>query len=103
MTPIQLRRALIDDPEIPVTFIEWLWGNHHVWEAFEAEAMKIIARGFDHYSARTIIHVLRHHSLVQEDAATPWKLNDHLSPYLARAFNHAYPQHSHLFKLRKVR
>lgn len=103
MNPIQHRRALINDPEIPVTFIEWLWANQPIWQAFCAQALKVIAQGRDHYSSKTILEYLRHETLLQEDSTSHWKLNNNNTAYLARAFNHAYPQHSHLFKLRKVR
>ncbi len=62
--------------------------NPGVYAAFVAEAEAIRAaqlrRGEDpHYSARTIIHYLRHHSATR-DTTSPFKLNDHLSAYFAR-------------------
>lgn len=80
-------------------FIEWLPNNMHIWDAFVAEAFKIIRKGFKHYSARTIIHVLRHHSAISEKDGE-WKINNNHSPYLARLFALRYPQHEDLFKYR---
>jgi hypothetical protein len=64
--------------------------------------MKIINKGFKHYSARTIIHVLRHHSAITE-ANGEWKINNNYSPYLARLFALEYPQHATLFEYRKIK
>jgi hypothetical protein len=80
-------------------FIEWFPDNEHVWNAFVSEALKVKRKGFKHYSARTIVHVLRHHSAVAENGSG-WKINDHHSPYLARLFDLVYPQHVGLFEYR---
>ena len=82
-------------------FFEWLVDNEHIWIAFEREALKIANLGFKHYSARTIIHFLRHHSALQEDG-THWKINNDISPYLARYFAEKYPNLKDLFEYRKV-
>lgn len=77
-------------------FIEWLPKNEHVWRAFVKETNKVISVGFKHYSARTIIHVLRHHSALVENG-TPWKISNNSSPYLARLFALAYPDFAGIF------
>ncbi len=84
-------------------FRAWLPDNLHVYDAFEAEAMKLVRRGVKHYSARTIVHVLRHHSAVQEVAGDGWKINDHHSPYLARLFDLLNPQHVGLWEYRETK
>ena len=83
-------------------FMEFLPSNLHGYEAFEREARKIIARGFKHYSARTIIHVLRHHSAL-EQIGGDWKLNNNISPYLARLWVLMNPQHAGLFEFRETK
>jgi hypothetical protein len=83
-------------------FLNWLPNNLHVWNAFVHEAERVIARGFKHYSARTIIHVLRHHSALEE-AGGEWKLNNNYSPYLARLFDIVYPQHAGLWEYRETK
>jgi hypothetical protein len=80
-------------------FINWLPDNEHVWEAFTNEAVKIQKKGFKHYSARTIVHVLRHHSVVSENGSE-WKINNNHSPYLARLFDLVYPHRAGLFEYR---
>lgn len=80
-------------------FLNYLPANVHVYQAFEAEAKKIVNRGFKRYSARTIVEVLRHHSAVAEvDGA--WKLNDWRTPYLARLFAILNPASASLFEFR---
>ncbi len=57
--------------------------NPGVYSAFVAEADAVRRARFTHYSARTIVHVLRHHSALRDGSGT-FKINDHISPYLAR-------------------
>lgn len=83
-------------------FVEWLPNNLHIWDAFVAEAFKIVRKGFTHYSARTIIHVLRHHSALEEKDGE-WKINNNHSPYLARLFALRYPQYEQLFEYRSTK
>ncbi len=83
-------------------FMSWLPDNEHVWNAFALEAMKIKRAGFKRYSARTIIHVLRHHSAIAE-ADGEWKINNNHSPYLARLFDLCYPHYAGLFEYRKIK
>lgn len=83
-------------------FLAYLPENLHVYDAFEREALKVIRRGFEHYSARTILHVLRHHSALEENGSR-WKLNDHVSPYLARLFDLMHPAHAGLFEFRETK
>ena len=54
------RKALGDE------FVDWLPRNVHVWRAFERHALTLIKRGRNHYSSKTIVHVLRHESAIAE-------------------------------------
>lgn len=80
-------------------FLEWFPQNNHIWIAFVSETSKVINAGFKHYSAKTIIHVLRHHSALAEKNSE-WKINNNISPYIARLFALCYPQHEKLFEYR---
>ena len=84
---------------IPPEFCLWLTENYHVWDAFVGQTEAVIDAGLKHYSARTIIHVLRHHSALRETGSA-WKLNNDTSPYLARLFAILYPGHGNLFEYR---
>jgi len=83
-------------------FMAFLPDNLHIWDAFVREVRAVINKGFKHYSARTIIHVLRHHSALYE-AGGEFKINNNTSPYLARLFDVVYPQYSGLFEYREVK
>lgn len=83
-------------------FMAYLPDNLHVFDAFSREARAIHRRGFRHYSARTIVEVLRHNSALQE-AGGQWKLNDHNTPYLARLFDLMNPSQAGLWEFRDVK
>ena len=80
-------------------FDEWLENNNHIWEAFEKQALLVSKRGFKHYSARTIVEFLRHHTAISEEGSL-WKINDHAIPHLSRLFMKVHPEHKGLFETR---
>lgn len=84
-------------------FLQYLPDNLHVWEAFEREALRLVGRGVRHYSARTIVHVLRHESTLAEVSGQGWKINNNVSPYLARLWNLVHPEHADLFEFREAK
>ena len=77
-------------------FEDWIKDNLHIWKAFEKEALLVRAKGREHYSARTIIEFLRHHSAVSEVGGM-WKINDHSVPYLGRLFVLVHPEAKNFF------
>ena len=81
------------------SFISWLPDNLHIWNAFAAEALKVRARGYKHYSARTIIEHLRHHSALTESTGE-WKINNNNTTPLAHLFDLRYPENAGLFEYR---
>lgn len=83
----------------PVRFAQYLPSNLHVYLSFEHNALMVVSRGFKHYSARTIVEFMRHHTALAE-SGTVWKLNNLHIPYLARLFTLRYPQHATLFDFR---
>lgn len=100
-TPIQVAQAHSDlfTPE----FLEYLPANTHVYFSFEREAKRIVARGFAHYRARTIVEVLRHHTALHEVSGSQRKINDHATPYLARLFSLMNPANAGLFEFRAAK
>lgn len=76
--------------------------NPGVYLAFVKEAEAVRASNFTHYSARTIIHVLRHHSAVKDGGET-FKINDHISPYLARRLARERPAFATFFEFREAK
>ena len=55
-----------DRSQYRADFSDWLLANQHIWLAFCAKANAIWDRGRRHYSARTIVEVLRHESTLAE-------------------------------------
>jgi len=82
-------------------FPTWISVNLHVWFAFEREANRIWRRGRRHYSARTILEVLRHESALAEIYGD-FKLNNNVAPDLARLYRLRYPERAGLFELRQM-
>lgn len=76
--------------------------NVDVWRRFESEANKVWRnKDNKHYSARTIVEYLRHHSSVS-DAGYDFKINDHHAPVLARMWTFLYPERAGFFELRGI-
>ena len=80
-------------------FRVWLAENHHVFAEFERRALQVAARR-DHYSARTIMEVIRHDSVIGELSGS-WKINGNFVPDCARLFALLHPQHASLFEFRE--
>lgn len=97
MDPVVM--IVLHSEKFPEDFLGWLRDNRHVWNAFVLQAKAVIDAGYKHYSSRTIIEVLRHHTAITEKNAA-WKLNDHNVPYLSRLFALCYPEHKDLFSFR---
>ncbi len=97
-TPIEVAQDHQD--QFTPEFLQYLPDNTHVYFSFEREAKRVVARGFAHYSARTIVEVLRHHTALHEVNAGSRKLNDHNTPYLARLFSLMNPASAGLFEFR---
>jgi len=85
LTPRAVFIAQMNSERFTPEFLAYLPDNLHVYDAFEREALRIVNRGRTHYSARTIIEVLRHNSALAEHGG-PFKLSDWHTPYLARLF-----------------
>ena len=82
-------------------FFEWLADNHHIWEAFEREALRT-AQKRKHYSAKTIVEFLRHHTLITETSGE-WKINNYATSHLARLFMQSHPEHKGFFETRGLK
>ena len=80
----------------------WFEENYHIWWAFQEQALLVIERGYKHYSARTIIEFLRHHTAIAENGDL-WKINDHATPHLARLFMETHPEHKGFFETRGIK
>jgi hypothetical protein len=81
---------------------DWSWfeSNWHIVEAFEAAALHLIRIGREHYSARTIVEVLVHESILKETDGEFKIGNDH-APDLARIFVALHPEHLDFWEYRR--
>ena len=73
--------------------------NPHIWRLFCRFTMNLIAVGWKHYSARTVIHRIRWHVDTQTNDPC-FKINNNHSPFYARKFMAQYPQHDGFFHTR---
>lgn len=82
-------------------FYGWLSENQHVFDEFERRSLRVAERR-SHYSARTIMEVIRHDSVIGELVGA-WKINNNAAPDCARLFAHLHPRHAGLFAFREHR
>jgi hypothetical protein len=79
---------------------DWFISNWHIVKAFESIALRLISRGRGHYSARTIVEVLVHDSLMREVGGT-FKIGNDNAPDLARVFVILHPHHVDFWEYRR--
>lgn len=96
-SPLDIVRANSD--QFRADFTGWLSENHHIWQAFQREADKVWLRGRRHYSARTIIHYLRHETAMM-DSGVEFKINNNASPDMSRLYALLHPDRADLFETR---
>ena len=73
--------------------------NPHIWKAFEECALKMVNRGRQYSSARTILHHLRWESDVR--GTGEFKVCNDISAYYSRKFARKYQDHSTFFKMKE--
>lgn len=66
---------------------------------FESLTMDVHRAGYEHYSARAILHRIRWHFKV-EKGNREFKCNDHWTPDLSRWFMDKYPHMNGFFRTR---
>lgn len=80
-------------------FESWIVANWHVADAFISASNKVWNVGFRHYSARTIMEVIRHRSNIREISGE-YKVNNNQIPNLARLYVLLNPDRSSIFSFR---
>ena len=80
-------------------FKAYLLENWHVFLEFERRALQVAGRR-DHYSARTLIEVMRHDSVIGE-LNGDYKITNNVVPDFARLFAALNPMHAGLFEFRE--
>ena len=73
-----------------------------VWNLFVQFTKEKAEKGFTNYSARGIFHRIRWETDKPDyQEGCEFKLNDHHSPFYARAFMKKFPEHEGFFRTRK--
>jgi hypothetical protein len=76
--------------------------NPEIWRLFVLFTFDRIRRSCSHYSARGVFHRIRWETVADTDDPE-FKVNDRWSPYYARKFHRAYPQHGGFFRTRRAK
>ncbi len=106
----QQQQPLAFDAGAPFGSKEWMLDrqfcdyderNPEVWQMFVKLARQAIDAGRSHYSAKTIIEVIRHHTMVSGDDS--FKINNNWTARYARKFMRVFPSHAGFFALREPR
>jgi len=92
--------VLFYDKHFHHDFYKWLNANFPIFSHFEISAIQTYQAGFKHYSARTIVEVMRHRSNIREIGDGNWKLNNNRTPDMAKLYLLLHPEHSDFFELR---
>lgn len=71
-----------------------------VWTQFKQVALQLIGRGYKHYSADGVGHIVRFNLSTSTDGHEP-KINNNYIAYYARLWRAHFPQHADFFKTRK--
>lgn len=80
-----------------VGFLDYIDQNWHLWEGFETRAFQMSKTGRTHYSAKTIIQVLRFHTDLAE-TDSEFKVNDKWAADFGRLFMLRHTKHRGFFK-----
>jgi len=93
-----LRGLILHNPDqFRSGFLDYAVANWHLYEGFEERAFQMAKTGRTHYSAKTIIQVLRFHSdLAEVDSA--FKVNDNWAADFGRLFMLRHPKYLGFFK-----
>jgi hypothetical protein len=96
-----MQPTLFDNPKTLGACEKYDADHPDIWVKFRKMSLRIIQRGFEHYSAKTIFEAMRFHTSVRT-GETP-KLNNNYTAYYARKFMQELPEHAGFFETRKAR
>jgi hypothetical protein len=91
------------DGEFDKKFIKYHRANKRVWRMFARFTLDAIEAGFDHYSARAVLHRMRWHTDIDAKSDRRFKLNNNYTPCYARLFHQVYEEHDGFFRTRERR
>lgn len=76
--------------------------NPHIYQSFEEQALKAIAKGRKKISAKLLINWMRWNEFLNSSDQN-FKINDAYQSYYPRLFIERHPQHKDIFEFRKLR
>jgi len=76
--------------------------NPHVWDLFVRFTFELLALGKTRYSARGIFDRIRWETMITT-TDDPYRISNNWSPYYARKFHKAFPDHDGFFTIRPAR
>jgi hypothetical protein len=92
--------SALDDPGLQRRFADIDRANPNVWSLFVRLTFDRIHRGFRNYSSDAVLHRVRWETAVPLEDGSGFKINNNWSPFYARKFHDAYPQHAGFFRTR---
>jgi len=94
-----INHVLMFSQEYRPDFPGWLQENIHIYLEFERRALQVAKRR-EHYSARTIVEVMRHDTAIGQ-LTGDFKINGNYVPDMARLFSQLNPLYECLFEFRR--
>jgi phosphorylcholine metabolism protein LicD len=77
-------------------FLKYHDNNPEIWAAYEKEAFRLIASGYEYISSKGIFETLRHNPEIKKENKE-FKVQNNHTPHYARVFVIKYPQHKSKF------
>lgn len=77
--------------------------NPAIYKSFCEISHTLIGRGFDHYSAYGVMHIVRFQTFHDMDMGDGFKVSDHMTPFFARLWLRDHPNHSDFFSIKPIK
>ena len=90
-------------PRLQRAFFKFHREHPEVYKLFRGLTFKTIKAGWDNYSSKTIMEVMRWHHDVGPYRDREFKLTNNHTAYYARLFMREHPQHNGFFRTRELR
>ena len=81
-------------------FLEFHTTNPQVYAEFDRIAKVLISRGFEHYSADGVGHIIRWERRISVEGSYRFKINNNHMAFYSRMWSEQNPQHNGFFRQR---
>ena len=78
----------------------------HIYRKFKEVSSTLMERGYSHYSAYGVMHIVRFQVWEKGVTMKPeedYKISDHMTPFYTRLFLRDYPEHETFFATKPIR